>query len=113
MRKLSIARQKRVAVENWYIEYKAYRFKKYDPVLDQLARIFFGRTVRQVAKATGISESTLYKWKRKKTRSPRFATVAAAVLSYGGVSIEFDPRSNRPLVKKLAPPVRVVDQESA
>jgi transcriptional regulator with XRE-family HTH domain len=65
--------------------YKSYKFKNYDPILDEVDKVMFldGMTRAEVSEASGVSTSTLYNWSRKKTRRPSATTINATLHALG------------------------------
>jgi len=79
--------------------YKSYPFRKRDPILRKVNILMDGKPATQIAQASGVSASTVRFWrkpngtpKRKPTRTPKFATIAAVYLACGKSTI--DLRSN-------------------
>lgn len=66
--------------------YKSYKFRNYDPILDRLDEVLYvdGYSQKHIAEESGVSKTTLYNWKKRKTRSPNSSTLNAAlhVLGY-------------------------------
>jgi hypothetical protein len=82
-----------------YKPYKSYPFRKRDPILRKVNILMDGRPATHIAEASGVSASTVRFWrkpngtaKRKPTRTPKFATIAAVYLACGRTTI--DLRSN-------------------
>ncbi len=74
-----------------YGSYPSYLFRSHDPILDAVDTVFElarldGYDVRfsEVAAETRLSVSTLSNWRKRKTKKPQVATVAAVVNFLGG-----------------------------
>jgi DNA-binding phage protein len=65
--------------------YKSYVFRSQDPIIQTALDVVqdAGLTRAQVAKDSGVSTSTLYNWKARKTMRPQFCTVAATLGACG------------------------------
>lgn len=65
--------------------YKSYVFRTQDPVVKKVLEAINenGATFKLVHERSGVSQSTLSNWKRKKTMRPMFATVTAAARAVG------------------------------
>jgi hypothetical protein len=80
--------------------YPSYLFRDHDPVLDQIDTLFdkaraAGLEVSRakVAKETNVSASTMLNWRKRRTKRPQFATVAAVANYLGGeLTISFNGR---------------------
>lgn len=57
-------------------KYKTYIFADQDPIVKETLS-FADKSLKQVARDSGISVGTLYNWKRKKTKRPQFCTIQA------------------------------------
>jgi transcriptional regulator with XRE-family HTH domain len=68
-----------------YKKYKSYPFIEYDPILTVINdfRDQSGVQTKDLVTASSLSPSTLANWKKKKTKRPQFATVAAAAAALG------------------------------
>lgn len=72
--------------------YISYNFQNHDPVIDQIDRLYerVGVDVKQrgamahVAAKSGLSITTLYNWRKRKTKRPQWASVNAVVRGLGG-----------------------------
>jgi DNA-binding Xre family transcriptional regulator len=73
--------------------YPTYLFKDHDPVLDfddylvdrEQAKL------KDVAADAGVTRSTLASWKKRKTKRPQFATIAAVCSALGAKTIPINP----------------------
>lgn len=76
--------------------YRTYSFKDRDPILDriQAARDGSDMTTADISEISGISTTTLYNWRRRKTRRPQYCTVIAALRTFG-VDLKETPYSLR------------------
>lgn len=65
--------------------YKSYKFKDYDPILDQLEEVLYthGMTKAEISRRSGVSASTLTNWQKKKTRRPSATTINASLHALG------------------------------
>jgi DNA-binding phage protein len=64
--------------------YKSYNFIDKDPIIDYArTKVFANGGPSKMAKASGVTSTTLYNWFKGKTRRPQFATVAAVLLACG------------------------------
>jgi len=65
--------------------YDTYGFGDIDPVIDAVRSIqdHSGLTMGELASRSGVSTTTYYNWKKRKTRRPQFATAAASALALG------------------------------
>lgn len=79
--------------------YTYYRFSNYDPVIQKTiamiddkiggdGRANSAKTYRAFAEDAGISTTTLYNWRRRKTRRPSFSTIAACWAAAGRKTID-------------------------
>ena len=66
--------------------YPSYLFIDHDPVLDQIDTLISDSdmTLEQVSEQSHVSLSALVNWRKRKTKRPQFATIAAVVKSMGG-----------------------------
>ena len=66
--------------------YPHYLFAEHDPVMDQIQTMVDGSNLSTSALAaeSGVSAGTLYSWRKRKTKRPQFATVAAIARTLGG-----------------------------
>lgn len=90
--------------------YKSYNWKTKDPIIDAIFTGLddSGMTINELALSSNVAKSTIINW-RKKTRSPKFMTSAAAIRAMGADGIMFGsdgrPRivgirkANRPKLK--------------
>jgi transcriptional regulator with XRE-family HTH domain len=65
--------------------YKSYKFKGYDPILDEVEKVLFlnGYTKKEISDASGVSTSTLYNWSKRTTRRPNATTLNATLHAMG------------------------------
>lgn len=93
--------------------YTKYYFTDHDPVLDKLDRLFElsapagqrSLKTQEIANQTSVSAGTIANWRRRKTKKPQFATVAAVVNGLGG---ELVVSYKGKLIRGKAPPLQVV-----
>jgi hypothetical protein len=71
-------------------KYTAYIVKERDPILDLIGGIIHesGLKVSQITE-NGTSPSTLYSWRKRKTRRPQFATISNVAITCGATGIDF------------------------
>lgn len=76
--------------------YRTYQFKDRDPILDRIAIAITesGEDISDISEDSGVSTTTLYNWRRKKTRRPQYCTVVAT-LRAAGVDLKETPYSLR------------------
>ena len=75
--------------------YPSYLFKDHDPILDVVDTIVkdSGKSIVQAHEISNVSVSTLASWRKRKTKRPQFATVAAVITALGGeVNIKYKGR---------------------
>lgn len=65
---------------------KPYEFKDHDPIIDQVMTIIglAAMTFKKLESLRAISSATLYKWEKRETKRPQFATVMRVVRACGG-----------------------------
>jgi len=64
--------------------YKTYMFKDQDPVVSDVLAVL-GDDFAGASEKSGVSRSSFRNWKRKKTKRPQHATMAAALGAEGYV----------------------------
>lgn len=65
-------------------KYRTYIFRDQDPAAEEVVRLMISRnSIASVARASGVSASTLGNWRSKKTKSPQFCTLQAAAQACG------------------------------
>jgi DNA-binding phage protein len=69
--------------------YASYSFIDKDPVIDYTrTKVYASGGPAKVARASGVSPTTLYNWYHKKTRRPTFSCVAAVLLACGETNLD-------------------------
>lgn len=68
-------------------KYQTYMFKDQDPMVEKVLRAVDGNSFSAISRGSGVSSSTPANWKRKKTKRPQHATMAA-VLGYAGLEFK-------------------------
>lgn len=65
--------------------FKTYHFVDHDPIIDKVDTILDdeGTSLTDAAHDSGVSRSTLVNWRKRKTKRPQYATIAAVVRSQG------------------------------
>jgi DNA-binding phage protein len=57
--------------------------------MDALMPILRSSKTSKLSESSGASKSTLYNWRKKKTKRPQFCTVSAVALAAGCYGIDF------------------------
>jgi DNA-binding phage protein len=69
--------------------YKSYNFIDKDPIIDYVrTKVFANGGPGKIARASGVTSTTLYNWFNKKTKRPQFATVAAVLIACGETQVD-------------------------
>lgn len=64
--------------------YKSYKFVGRDPVIDKVLDLIpKDKKFKSLSEESGVSATTLYNWRNKKTSRPQFCTLQATALSLG------------------------------
>ena len=66
--------------------YKTYIFRGQDPLIGEALEKINGMRFKAVSEASGVSTSTLYNWRRKKSRRT-YASTMNAVLRANGLKL--------------------------
>ena len=66
-----------------FVEYTTYRFKTYDPIIDRVQEHVDGMKLSQISEASKVSATTMRAWFTRKTKRPKFCTVAAVLGAVG------------------------------
>jgi len=66
--------------------YLSYDFRDHDPILDEVDTLIqkTGTTSAYIERKSGVTASTLRKWRTRRTKRPQFSTVKAVVKAVGG-----------------------------
>jgi DNA-binding phage protein len=69
--------------------YKSYNFIDKDPIVDYTrTKVYANGGPSKIAKASGVTPTTLYGWYKGKTRRPQFATIAAVLIACGETTLD-------------------------
>lgn len=65
--------------------YRSYPFKEYDPAMEQVTGLIedSDKPLKDINEGSDVSLTTMYNWRKKKTKKPQFATLNAVARSLG------------------------------